>query len=84
MGKGVQLGLQYLSEGYYDLRGGKGNKVLREFKVEDGKLYILNNGEFVEKEIPPMPNHILKIKDEKRKYLPKVLKNIHRIWKNIK
>lgn len=57
IGKGVQFGLQYLSEGNYDIRGGRGNKKIGEFKVEDGKLYVLDKNEWIEKEALPMPNH---------------------------
>lgn len=43
MGKGLFLGLQYLEEGEYALNGGRGNKVLSEFEVKDGQLFV--NGE---------------------------------------
>lgn len=43
MGKGAWMGMQYLEEGEYTIRGGLGNKVLFELKVEDGLIYIKND-----------------------------------------
>lgn len=40
MGKGLFLGMQYLDEGEYTLNGGRGNKILSEFEVKDGKLFF--------------------------------------------
>jgi hypothetical protein len=42
--KGAWLGLQWLNEGWtYQVRGGLGNKVISELKVEDGIIYIKND-----------------------------------------
>lgn len=45
--KGVWLGLQYLEEGEFTVRGGLGNKVLSELKVENGAVYVKDgNGSY--------------------------------------
>lgn len=44
---GVWFGLQWLEEGEYTVNGGMSNKVLIEMKVDDGLLYIKEDGEWL-------------------------------------